>query len=750
MDTPEFRYKAFISYSHQDSRWASWLHRALEHYRIPRRIAASRTEAELRLKPIFRDRDELASAADLSSTIRSALAESEYLIVICSRPSAESRWVNQEIEEFIRLGRKDKILCFALDEPGECRPVALSDVESLAADARPEADGRNGAKLKLIAGLLGLRYDDLVQRDAARRQRRLATIATFALAGIALTSGLAIYATVQRQNAIEERLRAEAINDYLVKEILGAPDPAVDGTEVKVVDVLDRAATGLETAFPDQPELEADIRFTLAVTYRGLGVYERSEAQAAAAHGLRTELYGPDHLETLLALDRLGRAQFHLGRSEEAIETLTTAVDGIVRELGPESREALEARSALAAAYARGDDYRTAATIQDEVLETRRSVYGENDYETLKAAFNLANISYNLGEIETAKQLFTRVIDGLGEIGREADHAGILALSGLGRVHVDLGEYDVAEDYARRALDSATRLYGEEHPEAVEIRSTLANAIRFDGRYEEALPILRTVHAQFRAQLGDDNPITMAAAHDVAGTLSRMGEYEESERIHLENLDNRRRALGEKSLSVASTLGGLGIVYTNTDRGDLAIEAYTEAQAILIDEVGDGHPEYATTLSNLAAAYQRANDWENAARVLRELVVIDTNAVGPTHRWVMTDYRDLIQVLVRVDIQEAEAVARERFAITSEQLSEEDPAHLESMALLGMTLGEQRNFSEAEPLVVPAYEGLVEVVGEEDGRTRDALAYTVRLYQLMERPEMVERYQTLADAPETE
>lgn len=750
MDTPEFRYKAFISYSHRDARWASWLHRALEHYRIPRRIAASRTGAELRLKPIFRDRDELASAADLSATIRSALAESEYLIVICSRHSAESRWVNQEIEEFIRLGRMDRILCFALDEPGECRPAALSDVESLAADARPEADGRNGAKLKLIAGLLGLRYDDLVQRDAARRQRRLATIATFALAGIALTSGLAIYATMQRQNAIEERLRAEAINDYLVKEILGAPDPAVDGTDVRVVDVLDRAAAGLETALTGQPELEADIRFTLAVTYRGLGVYERSEAQAAASHGLRTELYGPDHLETLLALDRLGRAQFHLGRSEEAIETLTAAVDGIVRELGPEAREALEARSALAAAYARGDDYQTAAAIQNEVLETRRSVYGELDYESIKEAINLANIRYNLGETEAAKQLFASVIDGLEEIGREDDHAGILALSGLSRVHSDLGEYDVAEDYARRALDSATRLYGEEHPEAVAIRSTLANAIRFDGRYEEALPILRTVYAQFRAQLGDDNPITMAAAHDVAGTLSRMGEYEEAERIHRENLDNRRRAMGEKSLAVASSLGGLGIVYTNTDRWDLAIDTYTEALAILKDEVGDGHPQYATNLSNLATAYQRANDWENAARVLRELVVIDTDAVGPTHRWVMNDYRDLIQVLVRVDIPEAEAVARERFGITSEQLPGDDPAHLESMALLGMTLGEQRNFSEAEPLVVPAYEGLVEAVGEEDGRTRDALAYTVRLYQLMERPEVVERYQALADAPETE
>ena len=748
MDTPDFRYKAFLSYSHQDSRWGAWLHRSLEKYRIPSRLAASRTQSELRLKPIFRDRDELASAADLSATIRSALAESEYLIVICSRHSATSRWVNQEIEEFIRLGRTHRILCFAIDDPEQSQPAALAHLEPLAADARPEADGRNGAKLKLIAGLLELRYDDLVQRDAARRQRRLATIVAVALAGIGLTSALAIYATVQRQDAIEQRLRAEAINDYLVKEILGAPDPAVDGTDIKVVDVLDRAVTGLETAFTGQPELEADIRFTLAVTYRGLGLYERSEAQAAAAHDIRTELYGPEHLDTLLALDRLGRAQFHLDRNDQAIETLTTAVDGIVRELGPEARESLEARAALAGAYARRGDFRTAATIQSEVLATRRAVYGELDYATIKETFNLANIRANLGETDEAKRLFLGVIDGLARTGREEDQAEILAWSGLSRVHADLGEYVVAEDYARRAVESATRLFGEEHPETVGLLSVLANAIRYDGRYEEALPILRKVHAQLKAQLGNQHQVTMGAAHDVAGTLVRMGEYEEAERIHLENLDNRRRATGDQSLAVANSLGGLGIVYTNTDRWSEAIESYTEALTILRNEVGDGHPEYATTLSNLATAYRRSGDFRNAAQALRELVVIDTRAVGATHRWVMNDYRTLIEVLIRVDAGEAESVARERLEITNELLPNADPYHLESTALLGMTLGEQRRFSEAEPLLTTAYEGLVAAVGEEDRRTENALAYVIRLYQLMERPEVVAHYQALMDQRE--
>ena len=33
-----YKYRAFISYSHSDEKWAAWLHKALETYRVPRHI----------------------------------------------------------------------------------------------------------------------------------------------------------------------------------------------------------------------------------------------------------------------------------------------------------------------------------------------------------------------------------------------------------------------------------------------------------------------------------------------------------------------------------------------------------------------------------------------------------------------------------------------------------------------------------------------------------------------------------------
>jgi hypothetical protein len=126
IDAP--KYRAFISYSHRDSGWASWLHSSLEKYRPPKSWIGTvtvRGEVPKRIAPIFRDRDELPSATDLGSLINAALAESACQIVICSPQAAQSKWVNEEILAFKRLGREDRIFCLivggepnATDIPG--------------------------------------------------------------------------------------------------------------------------------------------------------------------------------------------------------------------------------------------------------------------------------------------------------------------------------------------------------------------------------------------------------------------------------------------------------------------------------------------------------------------------------------------------------------------------------------------------------------------------------------------------------
>ncbi len=229
-------YRAFISYNGSDSDIADWLLRRLETYRVPRRLVGTRGAHGVigpRLGTFFRDREELPAADDLGTVIRRALAASEALIVICSPAAAHSHWVNAEIEAFQQLGRHERIYAFVVSgvpgtepSPENCFPPALitrdpagNIQEPMAADARREAEGRNRAFTKLVAGLLGVGYDLLARREAQRRIRAITAIAVFSMIGMILAIGLAAAAYVARNDAARRLALAEDILGFIVGDL---------------------------------------------------------------------------------------------------------------------------------------------------------------------------------------------------------------------------------------------------------------------------------------------------------------------------------------------------------------------------------------------------------------------------------------------------------------------------------------------------------------------------------------------------
>ena len=211
------RYRAFISYSHRDAAFAARLHRRLEGYALPKRLGAG-----LRLTPIFKDREELPAAHDLSTQVRAALAVSDCLIVVCSPDAAASPWVGREIELFRELYPERPILAALVrGEPAEAFPPALADggVEPLAADFRKEADGERLALLKLVAGIAGVGVDQLVQRDAQRRLRGVMTVTAVAVAGMLAMGGLTAFALSARAEAERQRREAEGLVEFMLTDL---------------------------------------------------------------------------------------------------------------------------------------------------------------------------------------------------------------------------------------------------------------------------------------------------------------------------------------------------------------------------------------------------------------------------------------------------------------------------------------------------------------------------------------------------
>ena len=197
MKEKQYKYDAFISYRHNDldKFVAENLHRLLETYELPKNIKEKLGITGRTIKRVFRDQEELPLSSNLEDPIIEALKESKYLIVICSPRLKDSLWCKKEIETFKKLRGRKNIFCVLIEgEPSDSFPEeVLYDeeivkgkktkklVEPLAADVRGENKKEvltklKNEKLRLIAPMYNLDYDDLKQRHKLRKQKQMLNI----------------------------------------------------------------------------------------------------------------------------------------------------------------------------------------------------------------------------------------------------------------------------------------------------------------------------------------------------------------------------------------------------------------------------------------------------------------------------------------------------------------------------------------------------------------------------------------------
>ena len=194
------KYFAFISYKREDEKWAKWLKKKIEYFRLPTLLNGQSRPQNLRY--VFRDIEGL-SGGDLTPQIHEALEKSKNLIVICSPRAAEKpTWINKEINYYYQvLGRGKQIYPFIIEgtphakvEEVECFPSALLDItkEEDILGGNVNEGGSELAAVKLIAGMLGLQLMDL-WNPYEKRKKKLrwllrAGITTF----IAIVVGVAL------------------------------------------------------------------------------------------------------------------------------------------------------------------------------------------------------------------------------------------------------------------------------------------------------------------------------------------------------------------------------------------------------------------------------------------------------------------------------------------------------------------------------------------------------------------------------
>ncbi|MFN0241363.1 MAG: tetratricopeptide repeat protein [Planctomycetota bacterium] len=464
------------------------------------------------------------------------------------------------------------------DEPIVARPPsAVYQLRKFAVRNKVLVGGIAAVFVALIIGLIGTamgyveaRHSEALARDKSEEARLRAEEATRARDEATAARDLANKA---REEAHAAAAEAEAVNRFLVNDMLGASDPATaKGRTITLAEVLENARTHVDDAFEDQPLVKARLHDTLGQIEYHLGRFEQAEHYFRSAWTVRRERLGADADETL-------GAQINLAT--------------ILRELerGPE-----------------------ALALQHEVVDLyRRRGDAPNLISALTRLGQTQDVMGELAAAETSYDEALRLAEARPpEMQNEGNTLATL-LTDRASLHKKRELYPQARASYERALALYRAVEGDTHPDVARVRAMLASLTRTEGRPKEALAELEAVLALERKLLPGDHP-------DIANTLSLMSatamdlaDYARAETWVRESLAMRER-LGQGVDSFAATARvKLARVLTALGRQAESVTELERAIALFESFAGRPDADLGDAYFELALAKRGVNEFAAAS-----------------------------------------------------------------------------------------------------------------------------------------
>ncbi|MGA9243988.1 MAG: tetratricopeptide repeat protein [Silvibacterium sp.] len=545
----------------------------------------------------------------------------------------------------------------------------------------------------------------------ARRHKTLVLgiVAVF----VVLLAGI-IVSMREASRANREAATSRAISDFLQNDLLAQasaatqarPDAKAD-PDLKVRTALDRAAVRISGRFEKQPDIESAIRDTIGQTYMDLGLYAEARAQFERALALQLRVLGTDNPKTLKTLNRIGYSAFLQGKYPEAEVLLGRALKMQRRVLGNEHPDTLSSLDALADVYWRQSKYAEAEALYSETLSIQRRQLGPEHPDTLESMHDIAVVYFDQGKYAQAEVLENQTL----EIRRRvlgSEHPQTLAsMDNLASLYCVQGKYAQAEALEGQTLEARRRVLGPEHPQTLMSMNNLANVYDSEGKYAAAESLHSASLEITRRIFGTENSDTLMSMNNLANVYFAEGKYQQAEALYTETIQIQRRVLGLEHPDTLASTSDLAGAYAAQRKYQEAEALYRQNLEIERRVLGPEHPDFLGTISTAGTMYQREGKYPQAEAFAGEALAGRRHALGSEDPDTMTSAADLAQAYEsQGQFAKAAPLARESMEFYQNQ-QPDNWQRFRAESLLGASLTGQKNYSQAEPLLLEGHDGMV-------------------------------------------
>ncbi len=478
-------------------------------------------------------------------------------------------------------GDVDAIVLQALrKEPGR----RYASVDQMGADFQRHLDG-----MPVSAHRDGLGY-----RLGKFVRRRRVEVTAGMLVLVSLLGGVVV-STRQARRAELERAKMEQVNSFLAT-MLAAADPGNEGRDVTVAQMLSQAAHDVELASLE-PEVEGQVRHTIAQTYVGLGLYDSATVHANRAYELRRAVLGPLHRRTLMSHSYVVALAEYRGDFEEAVRLARLQVDYQRRARPLNPSDLATSLDNLARNLTHIGELDEAMEVQQESVEIRRRSDDPESREALPLTLANVAVAYTYrGDFERAEALAREALGVEEEVNGSDSHMYGNLLRGHASALSELDRLEEAESAARQSLEVLAARAGRDHPDYVRSSNVLAS-IRFSaGDMPGTVEAARTVVDAIGVSVHESDPSVGSALQMLGLALDSLGMYAAGDSALRRSLQIRRTYLPEGHWAIASAESMVGYHLG-------LVGEYAEAERIMTDayfRMADARGEDAAVVRRLA------------------------------------------------------------------------------------------------------------------------------------------------------
>ena len=410
----------------------------------------------------------------------------------------------------------------------------------------------------------------------ARRHRSALLLLGLVLAVASFAAWQGFRAQRAENRAAAERERKASLGKFLdeVMELI-APEVA-RGREFTPKEVLERSEETARRDFTADPEVHARILQKLGAKYLEWGLLAQAERTLVPAREALVRELGADDRDTLEATICVGELRIHQGRYGEADELLRETDERCLARFGALDPLTLGAEHMLGCNHIFTGDWSAADRQLTAVLAGRERVLGPTHRAVLVTRSMLGALRAQQQRWTEAEELLNGVIEDMGSTQGEEDPRTLVTLSNLAALYAAQHDYERALDIAWRNLEASERIFGPEHPGVLVSRANLGSILGGAGQTAEAETFLRELVQDCERVLAPGHPLLFNAHRSLAGILELRGELDEAEAEARFALAGQRESLGAGHPDALTTLEYLAQVLIKQGRIEEGIRTKRE------------------------------------------------------------------------------------------------------------------------------------------------------------------------------